>query len=62
MLFHGRWQENEHNNVLELRVAILLLRHLARSSQNWNTKTLIFIDSLVVLGILCKGRSPLRTF
>ena len=56
-LFAGRWTQAEHNNVLELRTVVAVLRHLSRASQAWGHRVLLFTDSLVSLGALQKGRS-----
>lgn len=58
LLFKGRWKLREHINVLEARTAVLLLRHLARSRGSWHRRVLILLDSLVSIGMLAKGRSP----
>ena len=57
LVFQGAWSSEEHNNVLEARAAAALARHLARAPGLSPTKVLAFTDSLVVLGILAKGRS-----
>ena len=57
LLYKGRWREREHTNVQETRVAVGLVRHLVRSRRNWGSRVLIFIDSMVGLGALAKGRS-----
>ena len=57
LTYKGRWMEEEHITVQELRVAVGLLRHLARPRKNWRRRVLILIDSTAALGALCKGRS-----
>ena len=47
----------EHNNVLELRCVVSVLRHLARSSRCWSRRVVIMTDSVVSMGVLQKGRS-----
>ena len=60
ILFQGRWSHAEHNNVLELRTVVMVLRHLSRTSQSWNRRVLFFTDSLVSLGVMKKGRSSAK--
>ena len=60
VLFQGKWNTLEHNNVLELRTVVAVLRHLSRTSQAWGYRVLFFTDSLVSLGVLRKGRSSAR--
>ena len=60
MLFRGDWRLEEHNNILEARGVVAVLRHLARSSTAWHHRVLIFTDSMVSLGCLAKGRSSAR--
>ena len=60
LLFKGKWSNLEHNNVLELRTVVAVLRHLSRTSQSWGHRVLFFTDSLVSLGVLRKGRSSAR--
>ena len=55
--FRVKWDRPEHINVLELRTAVLGLRHLARARGCWDRRILCFTDSLVTLGVLAKGRS-----
>lgn len=56
-VFRVKWRRLEHNNIGELRIAVMSLRHIARSRKNWSRRHLIFTDSLVTLGALAKGRS-----
>ena len=56
----GRWLHEEHNNLLEARTAVGLMRHLSRDPSAWGQRVLAFTDSLVGLGILTKGRSSVR--
>ena len=56
-LSRGRWEVAEHNNVLELRCLISVLRHLARSSRRWHKRVAIMTDSVVSMAALQKGRS-----
>ena len=58
--FRVQWDRPEHINVLELRTAVMALRHCARSRHCWDTRVLCFTDSLVTLGVLTKGRSSSR--
>ena len=60
LLFQGQWSNLEHNNVLELRTVVAVLRHLSRTSQSWGHRVLFFADSLVSLGVLRKGRSSAK--
>ena len=60
MLVAGKWDREEHNNILEARGVVAVLRHLSRSSPAWHKRVLIFTDSLVTLGCLGKGRSSAR--
>ena len=55
--FRVSWSRLEHNNIGELRIAILALKHMSRSRHFWEKRALLFTDSLVVLGVLTKGRS-----
>lgn len=56
-VFRVKWRRLEHNNIGELRIAVMTLRHIARSRRNWSCRHLIFTDSMVMLGALAKGRS-----
>ena len=60
LTFKGEFQEDEHNNILEMRGVVAVLRHLSRSSRSWGKRILCFTDSLVTLGALGKGRSSAR--
>ena len=55
--YAGKWRQREHTNVQETRCVVGLLRHLSRSSRAWGKRYLIFVDSMVALGALSKGRS-----
>ena len=57
IVISGRWSRPEHNNVLELRTVVNLGRHLGRAKESCGHKYLVFVDSLVALGCLGKGRS-----
>ena len=57
LLFRGKWQVQEHNNILEARGILAMLRHLSRNRGAWHTRVLILTDSMVSLGSLGKGRS-----
>ena len=57
VLYQGGWTREEHNNILELRTIVGLLRHLSRSRPSWGKRVLVFSDSLVSMGVLAKGRS-----
>ena len=52
-----KWSRLEHNNIGELRIAVMALKHLARAEKNWDPRFLCFTDALVSLGVLTKGRS-----
>lgn len=56
-LLRCRWTREEHQNVLELRVAVLGLRRLLLEPRRWDSRQLILTDSLVAVGSLLKGRS-----
>eukprot|EP00969_Alexandrium_andersonii_P197201 8712423-Alexandrium_andersonii.AAC.1 len=62
MLFHGTWEHEEHNNVLEARAAGMVVRRLLRARGNLGSKVLVFTDSMVTLGVLCRGRSSVPVF
>ena len=53
-----RWRIADHNNLGEVRILVLALRRLARSSRSWDKRVLCISDSLVAIGALSKGRSP----
>ena len=57
LVYAGKWREQEHITVQEMRTAVGLLRHLARSRQCWNRRVLILMDSMAALGVISKGRS-----
>jgi hypothetical protein len=57
LTLRGLWKVREHINYLEMRTAVILLRHLSRCRRFWGTRILVFLDSLVSLGVLAKGRS-----
>jgi len=56
------WSHEEHNNVLEARAALMVLRHVARRPSGYKKRVLVFTDSLVTLGIFEKGRSSAPVF
>ena len=56
-LLRLRWRVEDHNNLGELRVLVLTLRRLVRSSLSWDRRFLVFSDSQVSLGAVTKGRS-----
>ena len=51
----------EHNNLLEARGILAVLRHLSRTTGAWSRRVLIFTDSMVSLGAFSKGRSSATT-
>jgi hypothetical protein len=53
----GRWSRDEHNNILEARVAVMTARRAARDSKAWGKKILILSDSEATRGAFGKGRS-----
>lgn len=58
-----RWRaaaRTYHINVLEIEALILAVRHMERSSVTRGSRVLVYLDSLVGLGALAKGRSPSR--
>ena len=58
-----RWRASTrsyHINVLEIEALILAVRHMSRSPATRGTRVLVFLDSLVGLGSLAKGRSASR--
>ena len=57
LLFKGTWKVPEHNNVLEARGILSVLRHLSRNRSAWHSRVLVLTDSMVSLGSLAKGRS-----
>ncbi len=52
-----RWSSPDHNNVGELRVAVMAIERAARKADNWGRRCLFLSDSLVAIGVLAKGRS-----
>ena len=52
-----RWKEEEHQNVLELRGALLFLQNCLRFQDRWAKRILLISDSQVVIGCMMKGRS-----
>jgi len=57
LVWKGKWRQQEHINVAELRVIAMLSRRLSLDRRNWGHKVLVATDSLVALGCLGKGRS-----
>ena len=55
--FCGKWQRLGHNNVLEARGVLAVLRRVARTSRAWSSRVLVFTDSMVTAGCPSKGRS-----
>lgn len=58
-----RWRSAaraRHINILEVEALVLALRHMQRSSVTSGKRIVVFIDSLVALGALSKGRSASR--
>ena len=53
----GRWRQQEHINVQELRVVCMTLRRLSMDRRAWKKQVLIATDSQVTLGCVLKGRS-----
>ena len=52
-----KWKLADHNNLGEIRIMVLALRRLSRSSASWDKRVLLIGDSLVAIGALAKGRS-----
>ena len=59
-MYIGRWLHEGHNNLLQARIAVGLVRHFSRDPSACGQRVLAFTDSLVGLGILTKGRSSVR--
>ena len=57
LLFRGKWKIVDHNNVLEARGILAVLRHLSRTRAAWHSRVLVRTDSMVSLGSMAKGRS-----
>ena len=57
LVVSGTWDREEHQNVLECRTVVMVLRRLARCRRIWNQKVVVVTDSLVTMGCLNKGRS-----
>ena len=55
--FRVKWSRLEHNNIGDMRIAVMTLKHFVRAHKNWGKHVLVFADSLVTLGALAKGRS-----
>ena len=55
--FRVSWKRSEISNVVETRMAILSIKHLARASTNWSRRHLLAVDNLCTLCVLSKGRS-----
>lgn len=58
-----RWRSSaraSHINLLEVEALVLAVRHMSRSAVTANKRVLVFLDSLVALGALSKGRSASR--
>ena len=60
MLYAGKWGIEEHQNVLEARTAVQVLRRMSRDEKAWGKRVLIVSDSLVTIGCVSKGRSSSR--
>ena len=56
----GTWYHSEHNDIGEARGVVACLHHASRSFSLWNKRILLITDSLVTLGIFCKGRTSSR--
>ena len=54
------WKRLDHINVLEAQMILSLAKHLGRANFQHQTRTLIFTDSMVALGLYAKGRSSVR--
>jgi hypothetical protein len=57
MVWRGAWGTQEHINVQELRTISLIIRHVARGRDGWDTRTLVFVDNLVALACVRRMRS-----
>ena len=55
--FSTIWRLQEPSNVVESRQVLLSLRHVCRSSKNWDHRVLLFTDNLCALAVFGKGRS-----
>ena len=55
--FARRFHHDEHNNVRELWSGLAALRRLVRNRQCRRRRVVVATDSLVALGVACKGRS-----
>ena len=56
LIAKGVWHREEHQNVLECRAVVTVLRRLSRNSAVRNCRVLVITDSLVTIGALAKGR------
>eukprot|EP00971_Amphidinium_carterae_P168336 3335613-Amphidinium_carterae.1 len=55
--FKGVWRRTEPMVVLEARCALLAVKHLVRSSSNFNKRVLVVSDSIAACAAISKGRS-----
>ena len=64
-IFSVRCDDGEHINLREARAVVHFLKWLLRSSSRHRGKVILLVDSRVVVGAACKGRSgsqPLNVF
>jgi hypothetical protein len=58
----GRWEFQEHSNVLEARAGLMAVRNLLRRSVNWGKRVLLLTDNQASAGAFSKGRSSEPSF
>ena len=56
----GTWAREEHINIQELRTVCLLMKHLSRTREAWDSKVLVMADSWVTISCIRKMRSKSR--
>ena len=56
------WAFPEHNNLLEMRVAVVAAMMACYDPTKWRKRVMIISDSQCVIGCIMKGRSSVRPF
>ena len=55
--FRVRWEFAEASNIVEARMILLAVRHLARAQATRNHRILLFTDNLAALAVFSRGRT-----
>jgi len=58
--FRLRWRDAEASNILETRMLMYTIQHVARAHHFHENRILLFTDNLAALSVVSRGRSSAR--